>query len=60
MAPHGGSTIMTWTTLSGANTARPAFTPDIAGSYVFCLTVNDGQSGDWRTGRKQLCQWDKR
>jgi hypothetical protein len=32
-------------TLSGANTARPTFTPDIAGSYVFCLTVNDGQSG---------------
>ncbi|HKY73496.1 MAG TPA: PKD domain-containing protein [Nitrospira sp.] len=32
-------------TLSGANTARPTFTPDIAGSYVFCLTVNDGQAG---------------
>ena len=30
-------------TLSGANTARPTFTPDIAGSYVFCLTVNDGK-----------------
>src|SRR5688572_7128619 len=33
-------------TLSGANTAQPTFTPDFAGSYVFCLTVNDdGQSG---------------
>ena len=32
-------------TLSGANTARPTFTPDIAGSYVFCLTVNDGRAG---------------
>ena len=28
-------------TLSGANTANPTFTPDIAGSYVFCLSVND-------------------
>jgi hypothetical protein len=32
-------------TLSGANTAHPTFTPDVAGSYVLCLTVNDGQSG---------------
>jgi K319-like protein/FG-GAP repeat protein len=32
-------------TLSGANTARPTFTPDVAGSYVLCLTVNDGQAG---------------
>ena len=32
-------------TLSGANTAQPTFTPDVAGSYVFCLTVNDGQAG---------------
>src|SRR5688572_29919376 len=32
-------------TLSGANTARPTLTPDVAGSYVFCLTVHDGQSG---------------
>lgn len=31
-------------TLSGANTAQPTFTPDVAGSYVFCLTVNDGQA----------------
>jgi len=31
-------------TLSGANTARPTFTPDIAGSYVLCLTVNDGKA----------------
>ena len=36
-----GSTAM----LSGANTARPTFTPDIAGSYVLCLTVNDGKLG---------------
>jgi K319-like protein/FG-GAP repeat protein len=32
-------------TLNGANTARPMFTPDMAGSYVFCLTVNDGKLG---------------
>jgi hypothetical protein len=32
-------------TLNGANTARPTFTPDVAGSYVLCLTVNDGQAG---------------
>jgi len=32
-------------TLSGANTARPTFTPDVAGSYVLCLTVNDGKLG---------------
>jgi hypothetical protein len=32
-------------TLNGANTAQPTFTPDLAGSYVLCLTVNDGQSG---------------
>jgi hypothetical protein len=32
-------------TLNDANTARPTFTPDVAGSYVLCLTVNDGQSG---------------
>jgi hypothetical protein len=31
-------------TLTGVNTARPTFTPDVAGSYVLCLTVNDGQS----------------
>jgi hypothetical protein len=38
--PQGSSA-----TLTGANTARPTFTPDVAGSYVLCLTVNDGQSG---------------
>ncbi len=32
-------------TLSSANTPQPTFTPDIAGSYVFCLTVNDGKAG---------------
>lgn len=32
-------------TLAGANTAQLTFTPDVAGSYVFCLTVNDGQTG---------------
>jgi hypothetical protein len=31
-------------TLSGANAAQPSFTPDVAGSYVFCLTVNDGKT----------------
>jgi uncharacterized delta-60 repeat protein len=30
-------------TLNGPNTAQPTFTPDVAGSYVICLTVNDGQ-----------------
>ncbi len=39
-----GRPIGSTTTLSGANTARPSFTPDVAGSYVFCLTVNDGQA----------------
>jgi hypothetical protein len=32
-------------TLNGANTAQPTFTPDVAGSYVLCLTVNDGKAG---------------
>ena len=32
-------------TLNGANTAHPTFTPDVAGSYVLCLTVNDGKAG---------------
>ena len=32
-------------TLNGANTAHPTFTPDVAGSYVFCLAVSDGQAG---------------
>src|SRR5688572_23667496 len=31
-------------TLNGSNTAQPTFTPDVSGSYVLCLTVNDGQS----------------
>jgi hypothetical protein len=31
-------------TLTGANTAQPTFTADVAGSYVLCLTVNDGQA----------------
>jgi hypothetical protein len=30
-------------TINGPNTAQPTFTPDVAGSYVICLTVNDGQ-----------------
>jgi hypothetical protein len=38
-----GRPIGSTATLSGANTANPTFTPDIAGSYVFCLTVNDGK-----------------
>jgi hypothetical protein len=37
--PQGSSA-----TLSGANTARPTFTPDVPGSYVLCLTVTDGQA----------------
>jgi hypothetical protein len=32
-------------TLSGANSAQPTFTPDMPGSYILCLTVNDGHSG---------------
>jgi hypothetical protein len=30
--------------LNGPNTARPSFTPDVPGSYVLCLTVNDGRA----------------
>jgi hypothetical protein len=29
-------------TLAGANTAQPAFTPTVPGTYEFLLTVNDG------------------
>src|SRR5262249_47950840 len=36
-----GSTVA----LSGADTAQPTFTPDVAGSYVLCLTVSDGKAG---------------
>ena len=53
--PNGDPLTLSWclkgrpegstATLSGANTARPTFTPDIGGSYVFCLTVNDGKLG---------------
>src|SRR5688572_7748428 len=39
-SPQGSSA-----TLNGTNTARPTFTPDVAGSYVLCLTVNDGKAG---------------
>ncbi len=31
-------------TLSGASTARPAFTPDVAGTYSATLTVSDGKA----------------
>lgn len=31
------------TTLSGADSASPSFTPDVAGTYVAQLIVNDGQ-----------------
>jgi RHS repeat-associated protein len=30
--------------LTGANTARPTFTPDVAGLYTATLTVNDGSA----------------
>jgi hypothetical protein len=34
--------------LTGANTAKPTFTPTMSGVYVFNLTVNDGFGGlDW-------------
>ena len=32
-------------TLAGAATVRPTFTADVAGSYVFTLTVSDGEMG---------------
>ncbi len=32
-------------TLADAMTATPTFTPDIAGFYVLCLSVNDGRAG---------------
>jgi hypothetical protein len=31
------------TTLAGASTAKPTFTPDVPGTYVASLVVNDGQ-----------------
>lgn len=31
--------------LAGAGTARPTFTPDVAGDYTIRLTVNDGRGG---------------
>lgn len=51
--PEGGELSFAWTltsrpsdssaSLSGANTAQPTFTPDVAGEYVVELTVEDGQ-----------------
>jgi hypothetical protein len=38
--PSGSA--ITSTSLMGANTATPTFTPDVAGSYEFKLTVSDG------------------
>ena len=32
-------------TLSGATTATPSFTPDVSGTYTAQLTVSDGQGG---------------
>ena len=48
--PDGDPLAYAWTrtsgpasvTLTDANTARPTFTPTIAGTYVFSLTVSDG------------------
>lgn len=50
--PNGSPLTYAWTqvgstpsavTLGGAGTARPTFTPSVAGTYTFSLTVNDGQ-----------------
>jgi hypothetical protein len=55
--PDGDNLIYAWTqaggpsvTLNGANTPMPRFTPGMAASYVFELSVNDGDGGsstDW-------------
>jgi len=42
------------TTLAGATTATPTFTPDIAGSYVAGLTVNDGKVTRSRTRAERI------
>jgi len=36
-------------TLSGASTARPTFTPDVAGTYTATLTVSDGKANNSAT-----------
>jgi len=55
--PDGDTPTFSWTqiggltvTLSGANTAKPTFTPAASGAYTFNLTVNDGFGGSaWDT-----------
>jgi extracellular elastinolytic metalloproteinase len=53
--PDGGPNPLTFSwmqisgpavTLAGVNTATATFTPSVAGSYVFRLTVNDGAASD--------------
>jgi hypothetical protein len=39
--PQGSA--LTNANLLGANTARPSLTPDVAGSYILSLVVNDGR-----------------
>jgi len=50
--PDGDALAFSWTqtagptvVLTGGNTATPSFTPTVAGTYTFDLTVNDGFAG---------------
>jgi hypothetical protein len=50
--PDGDTLSFSWTqtssspvTLTNANMATPSFTPEVEGTYVFTLTVTDGQGG---------------
>jgi len=54
--PEGDTLTYSWVrtsgpaaTLTNANTATPTFTPTVAGTYVFTLTVSDGTNTDTAT-----------